>query len=48
LVSKTGWTRAAGGCLAIMTEKKKIAIVLNSRSVKTRIPEIQYLVKSYN
>jgi D-alanyl-D-alanine carboxypeptidase len=46
LVSKTGWTFPAGGCL-IMLVNEKIIIVLGSRSVKTRFPEAEQLVHQY-
>jgi D-alanyl-D-alanine endopeptidase (penicillin-binding protein 7) len=48
-VSKTGWTRAAGGCLvmSVMTNhEEKIIIILGSKSVRTRITEADQLIKS--
>lgn len=43
-LSKTGFTNPAGGCL-IMILKEKIYILLGSRNVKTRIPDMEKLVK---
>jgi len=48
LVSKTGYIHAAGGCIVIMKETplgRRIAILLGSQSVKTRIPEVESLIK---
>jgi D-alanyl-D-alanine endopeptidase (penicillin-binding protein 7) len=50
IVSKTGYTHAAGGCIVIMAETKigqRIIVLLNSKNVKTRIPEASYLMASY-
>lgn len=47
VVSKTGWTFPAGGCL-IMTINDRIIIVLGSRSTKTRIPEAEQLFRQYD
>ena len=47
VVSKTGWTFPAGGCL-IMLVNDKIIIVLGSRSTKTRIPEAEQLFHQFN
>lgn len=47
VVSKTGWTFPAGGCL-IMLVNDKIIIVLGSRSTKTRIPESEQLFHQFN
>jgi D-alanyl-D-alanine endopeptidase (penicillin-binding protein 7) len=46
LVSKTGWTNPAGGCIVMLmdTEKgRRIVVVLGSRSPKTRIPEAEFI-----
>ena len=50
IISKTGYIRAAGGCIALLTETKKgkrVVVVLGSQTVRTRIPEVRYLVKNY-
>ena len=44
LVSKTGYIRAAGGCVVMMMDTwigQRIVILLGSRSTQTRIPEAQ-------
>lgn len=44
LVSKTGYIRAAGGCVVMMLDTwfgQRIVILLGSRNTKTRIPEAQ-------
>ena len=49
LVSKTGYIRAAGGCIALLMETdkgKRAVIILGSKSTHTRIPEVRYLVKN--
>jgi D-alanyl-D-alanine endopeptidase (penicillin-binding protein 7) len=46
IVSKTGYIRASGGCIVMMLNTslgKRIVVLLNSRNVRTRIPEAQYL-----
>jgi serine-type D-Ala-D-Ala endopeptidase (penicillin-binding protein 7) len=47
VVSKTGWTFLAGGCL-MMTINDRIIIVLGSRSTKTRVPEVEQLFRQYD
>lgn len=50
IVSKTGYIRAAGGCIALLTETnkgKRVVIVLGSQNTHTRIPEVRYLVRNY-
>ena len=45
-VSKTGWTRKAGGCIVMSmnTDKgKRIVVVLGSKSPRTRIPEAEFI-----
>jgi D-alanyl-D-alanine endopeptidase (penicillin-binding protein 7) len=42
LISKTGWTNPAGGCIALM-RNDRVVIVLGSRNTHTRIPEARYL-----
>ncbi len=47
LVSKTGYVRASGGCLvmsAIINGKKKLYIVLNSKTTRTRIHDMENLI----
>jgi D-alanyl-D-alanine endopeptidase (penicillin-binding protein 7) len=49
IVSKTGYIRASGGCLvmsAYVDGKKKLFVVLNSRTTRTRIYEMENLVLS--
>ena len=44
LVSKTGYIRAAGGCVVMMLDTwigQRIVILLGSRNTQTRIPEAQ-------
>ena len=46
MVSKTGWTYAAGGCLVMLMETAygpRIIVVLGSQSTRTRIPEAESL-----
>ena len=50
IVSKTGYIRAAGGCIALLTETnkgKRVVVVLGSRNTHTRIPEVKYLVRNF-
>jgi len=50
IVSKTGWIRASGGCLVMLVdtqEGRRIVIVLNSKTIKTRIPDVEYLLAKY-
>jgi len=47
-VSKTGWTTRAGGCIVMLLDTdrgRRIVIVLGSRSIKTRIPEAEFISK---
>lgn len=47
LVSKTGYIRAAGGCVVMMLDTwigQRIVILLGSRNTQTRIPEAQAVV----
>lgn len=43
-VSKTGFINASGGCIVAMQERK-IVVILGSKSVHTRIPELEKLLK---
>jgi D-alanyl-D-alanine endopeptidase (penicillin-binding protein 7) len=50
IVSKTGYIRAAGGCIALLTETnkgKRVVVVLGSKNTHTRIPEVRYLVRNF-
>ena len=50
VVSKTGYIRAAGGCIVMMLDTKigqRIVIVLNSKNTHTRIPEANRLAMAY-
>ena len=50
IVSKTGYIRAAGGCIALLmgTNKgKRVVVVLGSKNTHTRIPEVKYLVRNF-
>lgn len=49
IVSKTGYVRASGGCLvmsAYVNGKKKLFVVLNSKTTRTRIYEMEHLILS--
>jgi D-alanyl-D-alanine endopeptidase (penicillin-binding protein 7) len=49
IVSKTGYVRASGGCLvmsAYVDGKKKLFVVLNSKTTRTRIYEMEHLILS--
>ena len=48
-LSKTGYTKPAGGCLVMIvnsTVGQRILILLGSRDARTRIPDMERLVKS--
>jgi len=50
IVSKTGYIRAAGGCIVMMVDTdmgKRIVVLLNSKNTKTRIPEAYALASRY-
>jgi D-alanyl-D-alanine endopeptidase (penicillin-binding protein 7) len=50
IVSKTGWIRASGGCLVMLVDTDlghRVIIVLNSKTIKTRIPDAEYLLARY-
>jgi D-alanyl-D-alanine endopeptidase (penicillin-binding protein 7) len=44
VVSKTGYIRVAGGCI-VAKVNNKIVVILGSKSVRTRIPELEHLLK---
>jgi len=49
IVSKTGYVRASGGCLvmsAFVNGKKKLFVVLNSKTTKTRIVDMEKLIST--
>ena len=48
VVSKTGYIRAAGGCIVMMVETKigrRIVILLGSSNTRTRIPEAEFIAQ---
>ena len=50
IVSKTGWIRASGGCLVMLVDTdlgRRVIIVLNSKTIKTRIPDAEYILAKY-
>jgi D-alanyl-D-alanine endopeptidase (penicillin-binding protein 7) len=50
IVSKTGWIRASGGCLVMLVdtdEGQRVVVVLNSKTIKTRIPDAEYILAKY-
>ena len=50
IVSKTGFTRPAGGCLAMLmaTDKgTRSVVVLGSQNTHTRIPEAEFIADTY-
>ena len=49
IVSKTGYIRASGGCIAMMLDTelgRRIVVVLGSKNTHTRIPEADYIAHS--
>lgn len=50
VVSKTGYIRAAGGCIVMMVETnigRRIVVLLNSKNTRTRIPEAFQLATNF-
>lgn len=50
IVSKTGWIRAAGGCIVMMLDTdigRRIVVVLGSKSTSTRIPEAEFIARAF-
>lgn len=50
IISKTGYIRAAGGCIVMMVDTdlgKRIVVLLNSKNTKTRIPEARMLATNF-
>jgi D-alanyl-D-alanine carboxypeptidase len=49
IVSKTGYVRASGGCLvmsAVIKGQKRLFVVLNSTTTRTRIVDMEKLIIS--
>jgi D-alanyl-D-alanine carboxypeptidase len=50
IVSKTGYIRASGGCIVMMLDTdigRRIVVVLGSKTIKTRIPDAEFLLEKY-
>ena len=50
IISKTGYINASGGCIVMMLDTKigrRIVVLLNSRNMKTRIPEANQLAMNF-
>jgi D-alanyl-D-alanine endopeptidase (penicillin-binding protein 7) len=50
IVSKTGWIRAAGGCIVMMLDTdvgRRIVVVLGSKNTRTRIPEAEFIATAF-
>lgn len=50
IVSKTGYIRAAGGCIVMMVDTalgRRIVVLLNSKNTRTRIPEAHQLATNF-
>ena len=50
VVSKTGWIRASGGCLVMLVDTdqgRRVVVVLNSKTIRTRVPDAEYLLATY-
>ena len=50
LVSKTGWTRRAGGCLVMYLSTDKgyrTVVILGSQNTHTRVPEAEFIAQNY-
>jgi D-alanyl-D-alanine carboxypeptidase len=50
LVSKTGWTRRAGGCLVMYLSTDRgyrTVVVLGSLNTHTRVPEAEFIAQNY-
>lgn len=51
IVSKTGYVRLSGGCLvmsAVINGQKRLFVVLNSKTTRTRIHDMEQLILRYN
>jgi D-alanyl-D-alanine endopeptidase (penicillin-binding protein 7) len=50
IVSKTGWIRASGGCLVMLVntpDGQRVVVVLNSKTIKTRVPDAEHILATY-
>ena len=50
IVSKTGYIKASGGCIAMMLDTdigRRIVIVLGSKNTHTRIPEAEFIARNF-
>jgi D-alanyl-D-alanine carboxypeptidase len=50
VVSKTGWITTSGGCLVMMVDTeigRRVIIVLGSKTIRTRIPDAEFLLFTY-
>jgi D-alanyl-D-alanine carboxypeptidase len=48
VVSKTGFTNLAGGCIVLLLDTElgdKVVVVLGSKNTRTRIPEAEFIAK---
>jgi D-alanyl-D-alanine carboxypeptidase len=51
IVSKTGWTNAAGACIVMLLDTdigRRLVVVLGSKNTRTRIPEAEFIALHYN
>ena len=51
MVSKTGWTNAAGGCIVMLLDTdigRRLVVVLGSKNTQTRIPEAEFIALQNN
>jgi D-alanyl-D-alanine carboxypeptidase len=51
MVSKTGWTNAAGGCIVMLLDTdigRRLVVVLGSKNTRTRIPEAEFIALQNN
>lgn len=44
IISKTGYIHLSGGCI-VAKVKDRIVVILGSKNVQTRIPELEHLLK---
>ena len=50
IVSKTGYINASGGCIVMLLDTdvgRRLVVVLGSKNTRTRIPEAEFIAKSY-
>ena len=50
IVSKTGYIKASGGCIAMMLDTdvgRRIVVVLGSKNTRTRIPEAEFIATKF-